>query len=183
MRQIARATLHAVVMMLAMTSAGQAQRGGSLDLTIGASHGSGGDYGNRTGAAADALLAFRMAPLGRAAVLGGVNAGLTGPIAGADVCLHRPDGSCLPDQPLFYSLAALTGVEVGAGALRIMGGPGRFTDAEDGDSGWGALVRIDGAVPVSGRIALVASARSALVPHFRNEMHTILAFSAGLRIR
>jgi hypothetical protein len=164
----------------------------ALDLTLGLSTGSGGGPArNRTGLAADAVIASPVKRLRRGALLGGMAAGLQGPVqllGGSDAC-DNPGRSdrrpCDPKFPIFYSAAALAGVEAGGprtGTIRALAGPGYYVEP-DAASTLGFQARVDLATPRFLGLALVASGRGAILPRYQGRTLRLGAFGLGLRIR
>lgn len=98
----------------------------SLEASLGFSSGLGGSFYQRQGIAADVLFATPVAESAAGTIVGGLAAGMQGPIVGTDDCVFGPDGECLDSFPLFFSAAALAGVQRGSAtgpSARLMAGP------------------------------------------------------------
>ena len=163
----------------------------AVDLTLGLSSGSGGCPARiRTGLAADAFIASPVKRLARGALLGGMAAGLQGPvqILGTDACyFYEPSdpSPCDPKFPIFYSAVALAGWAAGGpqtGTVRALAGPGYFVEP-DAASTLGLQTRVDLATPSVLHLALVASARGAILPRYQGRTLRLAAFGLGLRIQ
>lgn len=167
-----------------------AQERAALDLTLGLSTGSGGGPARgRSGLSADVVVAGPVKRPARGALLGGVALGVQGPIRilGSDVCDYGPGEAapCDPQFPIFFSAAALAGWEVGGrrtGTLRALAGPGYFVEP-DSASTLGLQARVDVATPRVLHLALVASARGAILPRYQGRTLRLGAVGVGLRIQ
>ena len=158
----------------------------AIDATLGGGVGHGGPrVRNRGGFAADASVGVRLGrPLnGRGTVV--FSAGWQGALAGADDCPLVPGGGCLGRYPMFFSAAALAGVEVGrphGATIRLLAGPAYFRE-DDGEEAFGMQARFDVSTPAALHVALVASARASVLPNFRGDIYSLSALGVGVRIR
>lgn len=98
------------------------------------------------------------------------------------------DSSCSPgecvDPDSFTSGALLLGWETADGRLRGLVGPGVARPYGDWENYRLALTaRVDGAVPLGSRFAVLLFARSLLVPSYLDQSYTYLTVGAGVRLR
>lgn len=155
-----------------------------VDVTIGGGRAASGTYDARGGPALDAILSGRLRPASRGAIVAALSGGVQGPFGGADDCLINPAGGCMPDAPFFSSIGALLGWESGqprAASLRVLLGPGYYSSGE-GQSG-GLQGRLDLGTPALGPLALVLSARGAVLPAFKGETLGLWSLGIGFRVR
>jgi hypothetical protein len=114
-----------------------------------------------------------------------LSAGWQGALAGADDCLIAPGGGCVGDFPMFFSIAAIGGVEVGRAhraTARLLAGPAYFRE-DEGEQTFGMQARFDAATPAILHVSLVASARASLLPNFRGDRYALTTLGVGVRIR
>ena len=158
----------------------------SVEGTLGVGVGHGGpEPRNRGGVAVDGLLALRLGRLlnGRGTV--GFSAGWQGALAGADDCPTVPGHGCLGDYPMFFSTAALVGVELGrthGATARLLAGPAYFLE-DEGEKAFGMQARLDVSTRAVLHVALVASARASVLPNFRGDMYSLSSLGVGIRVR
>jgi len=176
------ALLLAGTLLVPVGAEAQPSRALSLDASIGQgrSYTAGEFDGDGKGLAVDALLALRLRPAGSGALVAGLGASSQGEAARNDICRVAPSGGCLSSHPHFSTIGALLGWESARGRLRVMGGPS-FVSA-DSRSTFGVQGRVDGAVPVSRHLALIASLRGTLVPDHGDDAFRLLAYGVGVRI-
>lgn len=156
-----------------------------MEASVGVGLGSGGDYEERAGHAADLMLGMRLRETAAGTVVGAVTVGLNGAMASDLVCRIRAGGECAPAFPLLLSAGALAGLERRSGhsaAARVLAGPAYYS-AVDGGEAFGLQGRVDVASPPLLRTALVASLRSILLPSLDGETLRVTALGVGLRIQ
>lgn len=157
----------------------------SADVSIGVGFGHGGEWTNRESGTLDGLLAWRVRPLRRGALLLGASGGLQGSVGGDAVCTPASGGGCRADYPRFVGGSVLAGWEA-AGAtsasLRLLAGP-TFQRANVGGHAFGVQARVEFATPPIARLALVGSARALYLPAYRGDAHSLQALGLGLRIQ
>ena len=174
----------------------QAPRALTLDASVGASRGVGGEeFRGRGGVAVDGLLAraLRRAPGG--VLIAGLGASFQGMPSSDDICITGSRGQCLSDFPLISTLGVLAGWEGRRGTGRVTGMTARllagpaYVQLDDYDSTGqrgstaGLQARLDLATPHLGPVALVASLRGTAIPRFQGETYGVWAAGVGVRIR
>lgn len=182
-RTLAGAIIVSWFLLLPCTVEAQ-QRSLSLDATVGMGHGrTTGEYvGDRRGVALDLLMALRLRPAIGGALVAGLNASAQGPFVGQDLllCLPSPDGDCARQYPAFATLGALVGWENSSATLRVLAGAA-YAES-DAAAALAVQGRVEAAVPIARHLALVASARGTMIPNYRGDAFSLLAFGAGIRI-
>jgi len=170
---------------LAMPLAAEAQktRAVSFDASFGfESVQTSGEYRNPDqGAAVDAMLAVRLGAAGPGAIVIGVSAGTPWAWSSTDICVPASIGGCVPTYPQLLKVGALIGWENTSMNLRAMAGPA-FVSA-NGSRSLGFQSRLEGAAPISRRLALIASLRGTIVPNYRGDGLGAYALGVGVRIR
>jgi hypothetical protein len=150
-----------------------------------------GDRPLTVGIALEAVAARRLRPFSHGALVVGGAAALQGVIGDGEVCRVGPPPVpgddplvvCQSAAPAFASFTALAGVEATRGlTARLLGGPAVFYAGTRGTA-LGAQGRVDVATPSLFHIALVISARGAVVPNFEGRCATFVALGLGLGIR
>jgi hypothetical protein len=145
-------------------------------------------YSGDGGFAAEAVMARRVRPFSHGALLVGGAAALHGVLKGDSCRLAAPPVpdeplACLPGAPSFALFSALGGVEGTRGlTARLVGGPAVFLAGARGTA-LGFQGRADVATPALFHLALVISARGAVVPNFEGGSMRFVAFGLGLGIR
>ena len=180
---LASSIVAAFILLVPLGASAQGGRAVSLDATVGSeSVRTDGEYrGPQRLRAADALLALRLGPAGRGRVVAGVTAGMPLPWATNALCMPSSTGGCIPSYPHFLKAGALVGWEHASTAFRAMAGP-VYLDADKAHA-FGVQGRLDGAVPIARRLALLASARGTMVPDYRGDEIRIYSFGVGIRIQ
>lgn len=165
----------------------QSSLGPSLEASVGLSRGVGGAFYQRGGGAADVLFAAPLAESAAGTVVGGLSAALQGPFAVDNICALGPDGECLDSFPLFFSAAALAGVQRGSAtgpSARLMAGPAFYVAGDGGRSALGLQGRLDVATaPLLPHTSVVASLRGAVLPSYEGDAVGTVSFGLGLRIQ
>lgn len=133
------------------------------------------------GIAADMLLGYRFKSAARSGWVLATSAGLQGKTVHTSDCVPAPDGGCVPWFPLFGIVSVLGGWEMSNTRLRVLAGPALAL--ADGDASGAALARVEAALLVAGRTALIASMRAAFVPRYRGDSFQLLSGGIGLRVR
>jgi len=156
----------------------------SLDLSVEAWGGraDGQVFNGNGGFALVAMSSLRIRTLPRGAVIVGAGVGAQS-VFGDALCLF-PAGStsCAPDYPDFSWLMAHVGVERTWGAtVRVLAGPAVFR-SEKTRTVAGLQGRADVATPALAHLALLLSARGAILPRFQGRRHEMLAFGIGIRV-
>ncbi len=171
------------ILALPVSSGAQQTRAFSLDVNVGReSVRTSGEYRSpQQGAAVDALLALRLGSTGRGAIIAGVSTGTPWAWTSTDICLRASNGGCIPTYPNFVRVGALAGWENQRTTLRAMGGPAYIS--ADGKVAFGLQARVDGAVPIVQRFALVASVRGTMVPNYRGDAFQVYSIGLGIRLR
>ena len=161
--------------------ASQQLRSVSFELNVGAGFGgSSAQYGPSQGASADLLLGFR--PGAHAA--GGLVLAASGSGQAFGVhfdCDVVPGGSCTPEFPDFWMLAALVGWETGNGRARVLVGPALATSSSKRVGA--AQARLELAQPIFSHFALLTSARFGYVPKYRGDSFRLASIGIGFRLR
>lgn len=175
-------------LLFSVSAAGaQSARRMSVDVSAGPSNGRGGEsYENRAGIALDATVAWRMRSGERSVLLAGMSVGRQGSFGHDLTCLPAPTGGCVPNYPRFKTAALLAGLELGnAGgpAIRVLVGPTGYWMEEGERSAVGLHGRLDASTPSLGRLALVAAARSDLLPNHAGTRHLLGSFTVGIRVQ
>ena len=136
---------------------------------------------DRQGNGVDLMLGVRVGAPGKRGIVLGANASLYDGGPHTLVCHQatRRDG-CIQPFPFFELAGALVGWENASTTFRVMGGPA-WAHAESDALAWQA--RLDGALPVVWRLALVGSVRGTIVPKYRGDAVKLLALGLGLRVR
>ncbi len=158
----------------------------SLEITMGYGvGGSSGEYRRSGGGpAVDVLVAARLRSTLRGAWVGAVSlAAQPILVSSDDRCIPASDGGCVPDFPGLPVVSLLGGWETAGGAQRVMVGPGLTTEVDWRKSKLVWVLRVDGALPMTGRISMVGSIRGTLVPSFQGASFRQGSLMAGLRIR
>ena len=160
----------------------------SADLTVGLDIGHGGaNPGVHPGLAIDLLAAWRARIIRRGSFLVAFSATLQGSPANTDECEPAAGGGCVPRFPDTHAVGLLAGVErgiAGRASVRLLGGVARYGDADDDQhSGLGIQGRLDLATATWRGMALVTSARAALVPRLRGDAYQFGALGFGLRFQ
>lgn len=175
--------------ILPADAAAQRRFGPSVEASLGISAGAGGEYVNRAGGSAEAIVTMPVSATSSHAFVVGLTGAANGPVAGDDICIGKIGGgdeiTCLDRYPTFLSLGVVAGVQRPLGARlssRILAGPAYYHSVEDGDT-FGLQGRVDVAAPLALRTALVGSVRGAVLPDFRGETLRIVTFGLGLRIQ
>jgi hypothetical protein len=169
----------------ALPAAAQQGFGPSADVSVGLFAGAGGTFSSRGGPAMDGVLAIPLGRSGSGTLVGGVTAGISGPLNMELMCLTGPNGTCAPEYPTVVTVGAVAGVQraVGSGlSARALAGPAYF-QAVDGDDTVGVQGRVDVAKSLILRTALVASVRGSFLPDFEGQMLGYATFGLGLRIQ
>lgn len=171
------------ILVLPVSAGGQQARALSVDATVRheSVHTSGEFRSPQRGAAVDALVALRLGNAGGGAVIAGVNAGTPWAWASTTICLPASGGGCIPTYPAFLKIGALAGWENRRATLRAMGGPA-YVNA-DGAATWGLQARLDGALPIAERLAMVGSVLGTMVPNFRGDAFQVYSIGLGVRLR
>ena len=155
----------------------------SVEATLGLGFGyTAGEYlADRQGRGVDLMLGVRPGAAGKRGIVLGANASLYDGGPHTLVCHQatRRDG-CIRPFPFFEVAGALVGWENASTTLRVMGGPA-WAHAESDALAWQA--RLDGALPVVWRLALVGSVRGTVVPNYRGDVVNLLALGLGVRVR
>ena len=111
--------------------------------------------------------------------------GAQGPPDSGDDCILTPSGGCVPDSPLFYSTAALLGWEIARGrgpSARALAGPAYYR-ADEGGASLGLQGRVDVATTALLHVALVVSARGAVLSNYRGDALGLAAAAVGVRLQ
>lgn len=168
------------------SAAAQSQHPFSVEATAGGGVGHGGPrVRNRGGFAADALLAVRTGRLVNRRGAVGLSAGWQGALAGADDCPSVPSRGCLDEYPMFFSTAALAGIEFGrahGATARLLAGPAYFRE-DEGEEAFGIQARFDVSTPAVLHVSLVASMRASVLPNFRGDVYSLSTLGVGVRVR
>ncbi len=173
----------AVVVAVPRHAHAQISAAPAVEVTAGIGSSTGGTYYERAGTSVDIVVSGRPRA-SRTALIVAVAVGSESPIAGSDVCLLAAGGGCVPDFPATHSIGALAGWETGAprqASARLMIGPGYFWGGSA--SAVGVQGRIDLATRALGPLALIGSARGALLPEFHGARICLWAFALELRAR
>jgi hypothetical protein len=183
-RRFAFALAIASLLAVARDTSAQPRSPISLEATVGMGFGStDGDYRqNRTGLAADALLAARLRPTAGGALVVGLGASVQGSGASSLECRPAPGGGCVSRFPDFYAFAPLAGWENGHATLRAMAGPA-FVHAMGAGQAVGIQGRLDVVAATIRRVAVIASLRPTWIPDYRGDAVGLLAVGLGLRFR
>jgi hypothetical protein len=180
------AVLLAAVCAAALPAHLSAQRGfgPSIEGSLGAYRGAGGNFVERGGVAMDAVVSVPVSRTPAGSLVVGLAAGVTGPLAKDLDCVNGPNGECIQDYPTFASVAALAGLQRSFGggfSARALAGPAVYY-AAGGDRALGLQGRADVATPVFGHVAVVASVRGNVMPDYQGAPLRFAAFGLGLRI-
>jgi hypothetical protein len=155
----------------------------SVEATFGHVFGyTAGEYlSDRQGIGVDLMLGVRAGAVGKRGIVLGANASLYDGGPHTLICYPATtrDG-CIQPFPFFRVAGALVGWENASTTLRVMGGPA-WADAESDALAWQA--RLDGALPVVWRLALVGSIRGTVVPSYRGDAVRLFALGLGVRVR
>ncbi|WP_420126129.1 hypothetical protein [Longimicrobium sp.] len=166
-------------------AAAQKMFGPALEASFGVFAGAGGTFDARRGPALDMSVALPLGRMESGTLVGGVTAGISGPLSMTDICRVGPNDTCMPDYPVFFTLGAVAGVQqaIGAGfSARALAGPAYFQGAETKDA-FGLQGRLDVARPLFFHTAVIASVRGSLLPRYEGETLSYTAFGLGLRIQ
>jgi hypothetical protein len=134
-----------------------------------------------------AVLGWRVRPAPGRRLLVGLNSGWQGNLGDDASCRLTPAGECVPEYPSLTSVGALAGWEAGrrrgggGASLRAVAGPAYYH--AEGAKALGLQARVDLATMPVFRVALVASARGALMPRFRGDRLTLGALGVGVRVQ
>lgn len=155
----------------------------SVEATFGPVYGyTAGEYlSDRQGIGVDVMLGVRAGAAGKRGIVLGANASLHD--GGPHTLACRPattGGGCVPSFPFFRVAGALVGWENASATLRVTGGPA-WAHAEGDALAWQA--RLDGALPVVRRLALVGSVRGTVVPSYRGDSVRLFGLGLGVRVR
>lgn len=136
---------------------------------------------DRQGNGVDLMLGVRAGAPGKRGIVLGANASFHdgGPYTLICYPATTRDG-CIQPFPFFRVVGALVGWENPSTTLRVMAGPA-WAHAESGALAWQA--RLDGALPVVWRLALVGSVRGTAVPSYRGDAVGLFGLGLGIRIR
>ena len=180
---LVRAVAVTCILALPVSAGAQQARALSLDVAVRheSVHTSGEFRSPQRGAAVDALVALRLSNAGGGAIIAGVSAGTPWAWSSTDICLPASGGGCIPTYPAFLKIGALAGWENRRATLRAMGGPA-YVNA-DGAATLGLQARLDGALPMAGRFALVGSVLGTMVPNFRGDPFRVYSIGLGIRLR
>lgn len=160
--------------------AAQAWKGGSSSRV----------FADDGGLALDAVATWRAREFGYGALLVGAGGAWQGRFMESDGrCVHPPGGIgsvCTPDFPSLSSFNVLGGVEGTFGrsspTLRALAGPAVFFGQSHG-----AILGLEGravlSTPSIFHVALVFTARGAIIPRYDGEQHQMGALGMGLRIQ
>lgn len=180
---IAGAFLIACMFSFPRPAAAQQHPSLSVEATLGRVFGyTAAEYlSDRRGSGVDLMLGVRAGAAGKRGIVLGANAGFYDGGPRTLVCHRatREDG-CIQPFPFFEIAGTLVGWENASTTLRVMGGPA-WAHAESEALAWQA--RLDGALPVVRRLALVGSVRGTIVPKYRGDAVKLLALGLGLRVR
>lgn len=183
-RVCAVALVMASSVLVARSAAAQSPSSLSFEGTVGVGLGAtDGDYGrNRSGIAADVLLATRIRPTAQGSLVIGVNASAQGSGDTTLECRPASSGGCVPIFPSFFTVGPSVGWESRGGPLRAMIGPSLVL-TEGGERTLGVQGRLDVAALATQRLAVIASVRPTVIPSYRGDPIGLLAFGIGLRLR
>ena len=164
----------------------------ALDLSAGISEQRGGETRPVGGVEVAVLFSWRVRP----APLGALVVALAGtaqprlPLGGSGLedepCGPRRRAGCDPSAPTVRSVGVVGGWELqrGRGAsLRLLGGPAYYWLSAPWGRTVGLQSRLDLATPTVAHVALLASARGAVLPRVRGERLTHAAYGFGFRIQ
>lgn len=162
---------------------GQQRPSLSLEATVGGAYGyTTGEYlGDRQGIGLDLMVGARAGAADKRGIVVGANASLHDGGPHTLICHQSTTGAgCIQPFPFFRLAGVLVGWENAATTLRVMGGPA-WAHAESGALAWQA--RLDGALPVVRRLAVVGSVRGTVVPNYQGTLVSLLALGLGVRVR
>jgi hypothetical protein len=168
-----------------VSAAAQKAFGPALEASFGVFAGAGGTFDARRGPALDLSVALPFGRMGSGTLVGGVTAGISGPLTMTDECRLGPNDTCMADYPTFFTLGAVAGVQqaIGAGfSARALAGPA-FFQGEERKHAFGLQGRLDVARPLFFHTAVIASARGSVLPRYEGETLRYTAFGLGLRIQ
>ena len=157
----------------------------SVDASLGVRMGSGGEYDDRGGAAADLVVGVNLGRSGAGTLVGAVTAGAQASMGGDLDCMLGRDGECIPTFPVLLSTGVLVGVSrsSSSGATsRVLAGPAYFRGEDEGGT-LGLQGRLDVSTPPILHTALVVSLRGAVLPRFQGETIGTTSLGLGLRIQ
>lgn len=161
----------------------QAERRGRVEVEAGFSYGLGGDYRSREGFSLGALLGASAGASRRSVFALALHA--DGRLGGSgDDCELRPDGSCRPDFPILYSLAALIGRSwrnQSRNSLTVLAGPSLHA-ADEGGRFAGVSARVQGGIALTGPLSLTLTATGAALPNLRGDLVTLSALNVGIAL-
>lgn len=161
------------------TAAAQERSPISIEASAGVGSGIGGPAARyRTGAAVDALLAVRVGTLPHGSLLIGLAGGVQGAPTREDICILTPGRACVPEFPIFFSVAPLVGWENPGGTLRLLTGPASF-QPDAGDATVGLAARLDASTPPRWRLAPVISVRANVLPRYEGDVIGLGAIGIG----
>ncbi|MEQ1689770.1 MAG: hypothetical protein ABMA00_00685 [Gemmatimonas sp.] len=176
----------AIALVAIAASAGAQQRIRlTLDATVGAGFGKGGEYRSRSigGARVAVSTRFQSAtgwnPFGELS-LDGLSLGL---IRGVG-CQLNARGACVKPYPELIGATAVLGVATTLASrvdLRFGVGAGAYT--ADGTHAGAAIAQTDITAYAFDTVGLVAGVRWVVVPQYRGDRLTILPWMIGLRVR
>ncbi len=170
--------------VLAPAAAAQQPFPVSVDASLGVRMGSGGNYVDRGGTAADLVVGVNQGRAGAGTLVAAVTAGTQTSMHGGIMCVM--DGrECVPAFPVLLSTGLLVGVSrsSSSGATsRVLAGPAYFRGEEQGRA-LGLQGRLDVSTPPILHTALVVSLRGAVLPRFQGDMLGTTSLGLGLRIQ
>jgi hypothetical protein len=139
-------------------------------------------FWNPSGLALDAVAAWRVRQLPHGALLAGAGGAWQGHFLEGDSRLVPVEGRPNPpDFPTLSSLTALSGVEQTFGlTLRALAGPAVFFGQSPGPT-FGLEGRAVLSTPSILHVALLFSARGAIIPNSRGQAYQMGALGAGIR--
>src|SRR5690349_17414793 len=131
--------------LAALPAAAQSPSTLSIDATLGAGFGHGGENpGVHRGVALDGIAAWRLGQSSRSLIVG-ATASFQGSIAQNDLCAAAASGGCVPDFPLVYAAGMVAGVELTRArgrTIRLLAGPAWY-EVDDGGEAVGLQARSD----------------------------------------
>lgn len=137
---------------------------------------------NNVGISADALLGFQVHKLSHGAVVTALAVGVQsgGPVT--DVCILKPDGSCVPSWPGFQIFSLLAGWETSTSAVRVMAGPA-YVRVDYDPVPVAASARFDAAFALASHFSFTTSVRAVLLRSDNSDAFQLFAIGIGFRVR
>ena len=180
-REVCCALIVALAAAAPESARGQSRPTVTVDATTGLQRAIGGiDYAHRAQFSFDATLAARAMRRSNGSMLVAVSASRQP--RDETVCLDTaiPGGGCKPRIPAMYSFSAMAGVENASGHLRFLVGGGSFEETDHRDRAFGAIARVDWALPLTESFAVILTSRGAVLPNFQGRTLGLASIGVGL---